>query len=48
MIGEGKKKLCVAKDPSQKAEEGKFSCSSCGARSDDKSVLCDPVEEFGD
>ena len=46
MIGEGKKKLCVTKDPSTPNEGGSFSCSTCGVRSDNKSVLCDPVEDF--
>ncbi|HTP65534.1 MAG TPA: hypothetical protein VMJ66_09105 [Geobacteraceae bacterium] len=45
MIGEGKKKMCVTKDASQSTEAGSFSCSTCGAHSDDKSVLCDPVED---
>ncbi len=48
MIGEGKKKLCVTKDESVSKKEGSFSCSTCGSRSDDKSVLCDPAESFGD
>ncbi len=48
MIGEGKKKMCVTKDASQQKTEGNFSCSTCLARSDDKSVLCDPVEDFGE
>ncbi len=45
MIGEGKKKLCVSKDVSVSKEEGTCFCSTCGFRSDDKSVLCDPVED---
>jgi hypothetical protein len=48
MIGEGKKKLCVTEDVSQLTKGGSVSCSICCARSDDKSVLCDPVEKFGD
>ncbi len=48
MIGEGKKKMCVTRDDSASTKEGNFSCSTCWARSDDKSVLCDPVSEFDD
>ncbi len=48
MIGEGKKKLCVTKDDSTFTKEGSFACSTCCAHSDDKSVLCDPVEDFGE
>ncbi len=48
MIGEGKKKMCVTREAFLLAKEGRYSCSTCGARSDDKSVLCDPAEEFDD
>jgi hypothetical protein len=47
MIGEGKKKLCVTEDKSLLIKEGNIICSRCGVQSDDKSVLCDPVEKFG-
>jgi hypothetical protein len=46
MLDEGKKKLCVTDDSYSSNERGSFSCSTCGVRSDDKSVLCDPVEDF--
>jgi hypothetical protein len=48
MIGEGNRKLCVTRDVSQLAKGGSASCSICCARSEDKSLLCDPVESFGD
>ncbi len=47
MIGEGKKKMCVSKDV-QSTKGGSFSCSTCGASSEDKSVLCDPKQNFED
>jgi hypothetical protein len=48
MIGEGKKKLCTVQDASQLTMGGSASCAICCARSDDKSLLCDPVDNFGD
>jgi len=48
MIGEGKKKLCVTEDVSLLTKGGSASCSICCARSDDQSLLCDPVKKFGD
>ncbi len=48
MLGEGKKKMCVTEDVSLLMKGGSHSCSYCCARSDDKSVLCNPVEKFGD
>jgi hypothetical protein len=48
MIGKGKKKMCVSEDKSHLNEGGSVICSRCGAQTDDKSVLCEPVSIGGD